>query len=262
MVTPVPPMPASRMFDRASHRRCRWQVQPGGGLHDAFDRRCRLLPDAALDGDEGRAKTVGAAEVLIAGGGVDPTLGAVGGLQGFHGKAVGLPAAIAAAFAHTVVDQDLLLRFGIKPALPSSAFFGGTGLIEDQHRHAGERAEVFLHELELASIEELDIMRKRAALEAFGPFREHDHPLDPLGPDLGDDLLDRKRTVHRLAAGHGDGVVIEDLVGNPRLGGDGGADREEARMVVGAVPEIGEDVGCFGKGRLAEPGNTLAAHWL
>ena len=37
----------------------------------------------------------------------------------------------------------------------------------------------------------------------------------------------RRGAVHRLSAGHGDGVVEQDLVGDVG-GGDGGADRQQA----------------------------------
>ena len=46
----------------------------------------------------------------------------------------------------------------------------------------------------------------------------------------------------RLAAGHGDRVVVEDLVGDVDAGRDRLADRQQAGMVVGAVAEILEDV--------------------
>ena len=45
--------------------------------------------------------------------------------------------AVAAAFADALVDEDALRRIGIKPALAAAAFFGGAGLVVDQHREAG-----------------------------------------------------------------------------------------------------------------------------
>ena len=44
------------------------------------------------------------------------------------------------------------------------------------------------------------------------------------------------------------------------LGGDRLADREHARMVVGAVAEVGEHVLARAERRLADPGHALAAH--
>jgi hypothetical protein len=63
------------------------------------------------------------------------------------------------------------------------------------------------------------------------------------------DLRHRQVAVHRLAAGHGDGVVVEDLVGDALAGGctavEGGhrgAHGERAGVEVGAVAEIDEDM--------------------
>ena len=44
------------------------------------------------------------------------------------------------------------------------------------------------------------------------------------------------------------------------LGGDGGADREQARVEVGAVAEVLEDVRRVGEGRGADPVGALATH--
>ncbi len=63
-----------------------------------------------------------------------------------------------------------------------------------------------------------------------------------------------------LAAGHGDGVVVEDLVGDVDARREGGADRERAGVVVGAVAEVLEDVRALRERRLADPVGALAAH--
>ncbi len=70
----------------------------------------------------------------------------------------------------------------------------------------------------------------------------------------------RERAVERLAAGHRDRVVVEDLVGDVDLGGDRGADREAAAVVVRAVAEVREDVLLVGERRLADPRHAFAAH--
>ena len=81
---------------------------------------------------------------------------------------------------------------------------------------------------------------------------------------LGMDLLaDRPRphvAVVRLAAGHGDGVVVEDLVGDGGVGRDGVADRHVAGMEVGAVAQVLEDVRHVGEVVGADPGRALRAH--
>ena len=66
--------------------------------------------------------------------------------------------------------------------------------------------------------------------------------------------------LHLLPAGHGDGVVVEDLEGDVGTGGLGGPDRQRARMVEGAVADILEHVLALAERRLPQPGGTLAAH--
>ena len=87
-----------------------------------------------------------------------------------------------------------------------------------------------------------------------------DDPRDALGRDLPRDVRRRERAVDRLAAGHRHRVVVEDLVGDVDLGGDRGADREAAAVVVGAVAEVGEDVLLVGERRLPDPRHAFAAH--
>src|SRR6185295_6068652 len=57
-----------------------------------------------------------------------------------------------------------------------------------------------------------------------------------------------------------DRVVVQDLVGHGDFGRDRGADRKQARVVVGAVAEVGEDVILVGPGGLADPGRALREH--
>ena len=63
-----------------------------------------------------------------------------------------------------------------------------------------------------------------------------------------------------LTAGHGDRVVVEDLVRDVDARRDGGADRQNAGVEVGPVAEIGEDVLLVGERRLTDPGHAFAAH--
>jgi hypothetical protein len=80
------------------------------------------------------------------------------------------------------------------------------------------------------------------------------------GRDLAADHARVERTVELLAAGHGDRVVVQDLVGDVDLGRDRRADRQDARVEVGAVAEVGEHVLLVGERRLADPGRAFRAH--
>src|SRR5581483_6584508 len=112
---------------------------------------------------------------------------------------------------------------------PAAALLGGAGLIVDQHGAAGNPREFLLHLLQVVAVVEGD---------ALGPFdagriflrlvADHDDAPATLGRDLVGDLPYREVAVVGLAAGHGDGVVVEDLVGDVDARGDRGADRHVA----------------------------------
>ena len=89
---------------------------------------------------------------------------------------------------------------------------------------------------------------------------DDDQPLDALGLDLSRDLRHAGLAVHRLAAGHRNRVVIEDLVGDVRLRRDGLADGEIPRVVVGAVAQVLEDMPLLREARVRRPVHTLGAH--
>ena len=60
-----------------------------------------------------------------------------------------------------------------------------------------------------------------------GLVGDHDNAPGALGLDLAGDLGDGERAVVRLAAGHGDGVVEQDLVGDVDAGCGRLADRHQ-----------------------------------
>src|SRR5205085_5107984 len=66
--------------------------------------------------------------------------------------------------------------------------------------------------------------------------------------------------VDRLTAGHRNGVVEQQFIGDVDPGGDRRTYRQHTRMSVGAVAEIGEDVRSFRERRLADPRRTFSAH--
>src|SRR5215203_5459132 len=82
-----------------------------------------LLQLRAVHGDERRAETLHAGEVLVAGRLVDGALAAKLGFERLHRDAVGLYATVAAALAHELVDDDALFRVGERAALSAAAFF-------------------------------------------------------------------------------------------------------------------------------------------
>ena len=88
----------------------------------------------------------------------------------------------------------------------------------------------------------------------------HDDAPDPFGGELPSECRRGQSAIDRLAAGHRDGVVKQQFIGYIDLGRDRRTDRQHARMGVGAVAEIGENVRGFGKRRLTDPRCAFAAH--
>ncbi len=120
VTTPVPPMPVTRIdHGRSSAGSC-GSGSTGKTVASAGNRfrsTPRIDQFAALDGDEARAEALEAGIILVAGRLVDLPLAAEGGLDRHDRDAVRLHAAIAAAFADQLVDEDALVGIGEGAAL-------------------------------------------------------------------------------------------------------------------------------------------------
>src|SRR5512134_3773768 len=258
VMTPVPPMPVTSTPQGCSSEA---GVASGSAGKSSPAARLALLQLAALHRDEARAEPLHAGKILVARGLVDGALPAVLGLQRLDRQAVRLRAAIPAALAHHLVDHRALGGIGEGPALATPAFLRGAGLVVDQRGHAGQLAQLALHGIQVVAVADGDarcpVGARRVFLRLVG---DDDDRLDALGGDLTRDHRRVERPVVVLAAGHRHRVVVEDLVGHGDLGGHRGADREQPRMEVGAVAEVGEDVLLFGEGRLPDPGRAFGAH--
>ncbi|MNX87618.1 hypothetical protein D3C86_1195500 [compost metagenome] len=95
-----------------------------------------LAHAAALDRDEARAEAVDAGVVLVARRLVELALAAQFGLQRHQRQAVGGHAAVAAAFAYGLVDEQAAIRVGEFALLAAAALLGGAGLFVDQYGDA------------------------------------------------------------------------------------------------------------------------------
>src|SRR5690606_2073492 len=98
------------------------------------------------------AETVDAGEILVAARLVDPALAAELGLRRLHRHAARLHAAIAAALADQLVNEDAPVRIGESAALAPPPLFGGTGLVVEQHRDALDLAQPALHQVEFVAM--------------------------------------------------------------------------------------------------------------
>ena len=89
---------------------------------------------------------------------------------------------------------------------------------------------------------------------------DDDDALRSFGLHLARDLGHADRAIDRLASGHRDGVVVEQLVGDVGVCGDGLPNRQQARVKVGAVAEVLEDMALGREARVRGPIHTLGAH--
>ncbi len=187
----------------------------------------QLAQRPAVHRDEARAEPFEAGEILVAVGLVDGALAPELGLDRLDGDAIGFFRAIAAALAHRFVDEDALLRVRVKAALAAPPLLGRAGLIVDEHREARRLAQLALDGVELVAMADLNAPREAGIGRIFlGLVGDHDDAFGALGFDLPGDLRNVELAFHRLAAGHGDGVIVENLVGDVDARGGGGADRQ------------------------------------
>lgn len=182
--------------------------------------------------------------------------------RGYHGQAIGLHGTVTAAFTHVVVDERPLCRVRKLLALAATAFLGGAGLVVDQYGTAGNFPQFPLYLVQFTTVVEGDVLRETVLVVVvfFGLIAEHNNAFRALCSDLLGNGIDGDLAIHRLAAGHGHGVVEQDLVGNVNAGGHRLANGHRAGVEVGAFPQVLEYMGVAGVTTLADPVDAFAAH--
>ena len=200
---------------------------------------------AALDRHEARAEALEAGIVLVAGRLVDLALAAERGLDRLDRDAVGLDAAIAAALADQLVDEDAPVR----DREIRRACAGGASRRRRSGRRSGRRRPATSRSSCCTASRSSRWWKRDTGREAgigrifVAARRTRWRCARRLRPRIWRAIMRHvELAVHRLAAGHRDGIVVEDLVGDVDAGRDCRADRQQAGMVVGAVAEVLEDV--------------------
>ena len=216
---------------------------------------------AAIDCHKARAEALEATEILVAIGLVDLPLASEIGLQRLDRNAVGFGRTVAAAFADEIVDEHALRRIGIKAALAATALFGRASLVIDHHREALDLAQFALDLIEIVAMAHAGSRREPLNADVFLRLVGNDDDARrPFGGDLPGNQRHRERPIVRLAAGHRDGIVEQDLVGDVDACRPGSADGKQARMKIGPIAQILKDVAFAGERRLPDPRRALAAH--
>jgi hypothetical protein len=241
-------------------------VGPGGrGVGQVRRRQGRRSSAGALrlardDLDERRAVAVEAREVLVAGGLVDCGLAAELGVDRDDRETVRLGAAIAAALADALIDDDASRRRGHEATLALAPQLGRALLIVEQSRRAGDGGEVGQHLIEVVAVVDAHAVGEaRLGIPARVLGRDRDL-LDALGEQGPGEVGHGHTTDDVLTAGHRDRAIAKDAVGDIRPRRDARAHGEAAGVVEGAVAEILDQVLVAHEGRHTDPGTTLAAH--
>ena len=175
-------------------------------------------------------------------------------------QAVGLLAAVAAALADSLIDHDLLGGRRVRAALAVPALLGRAVLIVDQHGHAGDRGQLLLDLQRLGAVADLNATRQSLGLGFLDVIGGDDDLGDLLRLQQTQDLGQAHLADRVLAAGHGDGAVVEQLVGDVVSRGHGSAQGQGARVHEGAVADVLHHVTLVEEGGHPGPLDALAAH--
>ena len=198
--------------------------------------------------------------IIAAGGLVDGAFAPQFGFQRCDCNAVRLHPAITAALADIAVDEDALVRVGKIAALAAAALFSGTGLDVNNGRYTTDFSELFLHFRQFVADVPTDIVGKVAPRGFFLGVKDQRDVAHPHGAQLAHDPVRAKPALVALPASHRHGVVVENLVGHGDARRHRRPDRQQARMVVGAVAQVLEHMAARRKRRLADPVRALTAH--
>ena len=191
---------------------------------------------------------------------MDPGLAPEFGRDRDDRQTAGLVAAVAAALAHALVDPHALRRRRQLAPLAQAALLGRAAVGVDQDRDPVDAFELDQRVLELGAIAHRDAWRQRRAVKRSDVLGGDDHPLDALGLQPVGQLGNAHPAGRRLPTGHRDRVVVQQPERDLAAGGDGGSDRQRARVMERAVAHVLDVVTVGGERRHAEPLRALAAH--
>ncbi len=180
--------------------------------------------------------------------------------MGNHREAVRLNAAITTTFTDLRVHHDTNRRILKLPFFPAPSFFSRTDLFIDKNGSAFDVSQLFFDGNQIVTMINAQALEPGHATMFFWIIAHKRDPGDAFTSQLQNHLIDRQGAVNGLATGHGNGIVIQNLISDINSGGYRLADRQQAGMKISAIPQILEYMFRFSEVRLANPGNTFAAH--
>src|SRR5215469_11353163 len=214
-----------------------------------------------MHGDKTRAKPFDTGVVLVAARLIDCPLTPEFGFDRHYRKAIRCFRAVPATLADQIIDKDAFGRIGKTATLATPPLFGCAGLVVDDCSNPGYFSKLALNRVELTARTYRRTGGEFDATRIFiGFVRYNDDAAHTFGGQLPGQHWHGQTAVDRLTAGHRNSIVEKQLVGDVDLGGDRRADCQYARVGVGAIAQVGEDMRGFSKRRLADPRYALAAH--
>ncbi|MCY1294264.1 hypothetical protein D9M70_435540 [compost metagenome] len=220
----------------------------------------RALP-LPLDGHEAGAVTLHAGHILVARRLVDSALAAKLRLQRLDGDTTGACRAVSTALTHGRMDNDVPLGRCQRTALAPASLLGGTRLVIDDGGDAAVFTQALLNDIKFAAVHHSHTgghLVRRAIPRGF--LRNHHDLSHPFGHELCGDLRYCQAPFGRLPAGHRDRIIEEDLVGHGGPSRHGLPDCQAARMLVGPVAQVNEQMWHGGEARKTDPLDALATH--
>src|SRR5262249_36445105 len=180
---------------------------------------------AAMHRYEARAKALETGKILIAARLVDLPLAAQWRLDRHDRDAARLLGAVTTALAYGFIDENSRGRVGIAAALAATTLLGRAGLIVNEDGESRDGAKLALHGIQPVAVVDVDAFGEFGAAIFTRLVGDDHHFLCAFGQDLLRDLQHGWPAFHGLSSGHGNSIVVEDLVRNVDASRRGGADR-------------------------------------
>ena len=192
---------------------------------------------------------------------MDARLGTVFRFDGQQRHAIRFLDAIPAALADALVDQDPAGRLRQLPATAPAAFLRRAQLVVDHDRDTLHALEFRKYRFEILARAQLGGGRQLGRAGVFGRVvTEHYDLADALGLEFARQGGHGQRSGGLLAAGHGNGIVVENLECDVDARGHGRLHGQATGVKVRAVTEILEDVLRAAEGLGADPRGAFGTH--
>ena len=170
---------------------------------------------------------------------------------------------VSTAFAYQVVDQHANGRIDHGSALASATLFRRTGLVIDDDGATLDFTHFALYLIEQSAVVHLDVGHQIGAIVFFWLICHDSNTLSAFCAHALRNLqcgVALRALANRLAACHGDCIVVQNFVSDIDASRHALAYRQDAAMEVGAVTNVGKNMLVVDKRLLSYPWRSFATH--